>query len=65
MKVSTVYKYPALVEDVIIALHERLGRYDVLVDPGAYIQRHSELTSKDIKALSSVGIGADLLTANA
>ncbi|WP_041866499.1 hypothetical protein [Sodalis glossinidius] len=65
VKVSTAYKYPTLIEDIIIALHERLGRYDVLVDPGAYIQRHSELTSKDIKALSSVGIGADLLTANA
>lgn len=65
VRVSTAYKYPTFVEDVIIALHERLGRYDVLVDPGANIRGYSELTSKDIKVLSCVGIGADLLTANA
>lgn len=65
VKVSTAYKYPTFVEDVIIALHERLGRYDVLVAPGTDIRRYSELTSRDIKALSCVGIGTDLLTANA
>ncbi|WP_148296964.1 hypothetical protein [Candidatus Sodalis pierantonius] len=56
MKVSTAYKYPTFVEDIIIALHERLGRYDVLVEPGANIRRYSELSSKDIKALSCIGV---------
>ncbi|WP_148296984.1 hypothetical protein [Candidatus Sodalis pierantonius] len=65
VKVSTAYKYPLFVEDLIIALHERLGCYDVLVDPGADIRRYRDLTSRDIKALSCVGIGADTLTANA
>lgn len=65
VKVSIAYKYPTFVEDVIIALHERLGRYDVLVEPGANIRRYSELTSRDIKALSCVGIGADLSASNA
>ncbi|CAJ0998187.1 hypothetical protein SODG_004960 [Sodalis praecaptivus] len=65
VKVSTAYKYPLFVEDLIIALHDRLGRYDVLVEPCADIRRYRELTSRDIKALSCVGIGTDLLTANA
>ncbi|OIV46838.1 hypothetical protein BK025_08705 [Sodalis sp. TME1] len=64
VKISTAYKYPTFVEDIIIALHDRLGRYDVLVEPGADIRGYSELTSKDIKALSCVGIGAGMLTAN-
>ncbi|CRL45406.1 hypothetical protein SGGMMB4_03090 [Sodalis glossinidius str. 'morsitans'] len=65
VKISTAYKYPTFVEDIIIALHERLGRYDVLVDSGDYIYRYSEIIYKYINALSSVGIGADLLKANA
>ncbi|WP_345994421.1 hypothetical protein [Sodalis praecaptivus] len=65
VKVSTAYKYPTFAEDLIIALHDRLGRYDVLVEPGADIRRYRELTSRDTKALSCVGIGADMLTANA
>ncbi|WP_243677260.1 hypothetical protein [Sodalis glossinidius] len=42
-------------------MHERLGRYDVLVEPGADIRQYGDLTSRDIKALSCVGIGADTL----
>lgn len=61
VKVSTAYKYPTFVEDIIIALHERLGRYDVLVAPGAELRRYGELTSRDIKALSCVGICAEML----
>ncbi|MBT9430985.1 hypothetical protein JZM24_00185 [Candidatus Sodalis endolongispinus] len=65
VKVSTAYKYPTFLEDTITALHERLGHDDVMVDPGAYIRGYGELTSKNIEALSSVGIGAKLLTSNA
>ncbi len=64
LKVSTVYNYSIFIEDLIITLHERLGHYDVRVEPGINIQRYSELTSLDIKTLSGVGISVETLTAN-
>ncbi|ATW34668.1 hypothetical protein BJP43_05315 [Candidatus Williamhamiltonella defendens] len=54
--ISTIYKYSFLMEDVVLALRNDLGKEEFVVGNPDNIKQLSELINSEIQALLQVGI---------